>query len=520
MTGRSMQHLLSVWLVLSAIFLLSVFARFSLVNKAISNYDHCDFFLLTTFENWNERGVADCHFSPILTYNNPGDKHVASYKRLESVSGDNYFVSFPPFSFLFAYAVFKAIHIAPGKLAIQVLNIALHFISAFFIYLLVFNYYNKNTSLKLFMPALVAFVVYLFIPIVMYMHTVVYFPETFGQVLWIIAFYLTFSWFNSSVENKHRAGYLLSLSIFFMTYSEWIGIFYATILLILVKRSDVIEKSDKSFITKSIFISSASAVLLTLIQYSSINGIKALAKAFVVRYAERSGLLDSTHSDLGFNFFSAVSYLRFMTNLNAVLFPFGYLLIVLVIIIGFIKGYPYLWQTIKKHKMLVVLATMPGIIHLFVFFNSSVIHSHCVAVLGVGIAVFLGCITCRIYSVATGKKIILNILVVFILCTSIAAAKLNFDHSHAAHNDYSFLTQTADFIKQDAQKDEAVFLNIKTELSNSLNYISFMSKRNMLNIKDTVEAKWELQKLNKTKAVFYQFDSQAKAPFVCRFSIH
>lgn len=505
--------------VLIVVFLISVFARIGLVNNVVSNYDHCDFFLLTTYENWNERGIKDCHFTPVLTYNNPGDKHVAYYKRLESKEGDNYFVSFPPFAFLFPYTIFKVLHVVPGKLAIQVFNMFLHFVSAFFIYLLLFRHYIKNDPLRLHLPSLVAFTVYLFIPILLYAHAVVYFPETLGQVFWIIALYLSMRWVDAGVEAKRKTAYLLATVVFFMIYTEWIGIFYVIILLIAVQRSKVIELADKLFLMKSVFISAASAIVLTFVQYSSIDGVVSLLKAFVIRYAERSGMMDTTHSDLGFNYFTPGSYMRLAANLHSVLFPFGYLLIVMAIIIGFNKGFNYLLDAAKRNKILLSLATIPGIIHLFVFFNSSVIHSHCAAVLAPGIAVLFGLVYGWLLDNfgRTVKSILMQSAVVVI---AIFFSKQYFDRSHQPHPDHSFLTQAANTIKQDAQKDEVIFLNIKTDLGNPLQYISFMSKRNMLYANDSVEVKQAFATLNKSKAVFYQFEAADQKPLVSRFAIH
>lgn len=507
----------STLFVMLIIFLFSVYLRMALVNNTISNYDHCDFFLLTTFENWEERGIADCHFSPILTYNNLGDKHVAYYKRLESKEGDNYFVSFPPFAFLFPYGIFKLLHIVPGKLAIQVLNMLLHFVGAFFIYMILFRHFNKSTSLKLHFPSLVAFTVYLFIPILLYTHAVVYFPETLGQVLWVVAIYLTTRWVDAGAEAKRKSAYLLGIAIFFMIYTEWIGILYVVVLLIVLQRNKAYEPSDKIFLIKSVLVSFMLSITLTLVQYSSIDGFWALAKAFAIRYAERSGLMDAVHSDMGFNFFSSESYLKFAINLNAVLYPFGYLLILLTAIVVFKSGFAYLLQVIKRNKILFSLATFPGIIHLFVFFNSSVIHRHCVAVLGISIAVFSGLISAWfINRMGAGSKII--IIQIAIICIAVILSRLNLDSSHPAHSDHSFLSTAAKVIKQDSKKDEVVFLNMKTEFPNPLHYISFMSKRNMLYANDSVDAKNKLGLLQKSKGVFYQFNEISEVPVVYRFS--
>lgn len=226
MAHYSFKYSLGVWIALIVIFLVSIFVRLNLINNTVTNYDHCNFFLDPIFQNWQQRGMADCHFSPVLTYTNSGDKHMVSYKRLESPEGDNYFVSFPPFAFMLTYKIFSLLHITSGKLSIQIANLLLHFISSIFIYLLVFNYCNRNSTVKSFIPAVTAFAVYVFTPIVMYTHVMIYFPETMGQVLWIVALYLSVKWFNSYPTRNHTVAYLLFVVLFFLIYTEWIGIFY------------------------------------------------------------------------------------------------------------------------------------------------------------------------------------------------------------------------------------------------------------------------------------------------------
>ncbi len=521
LTQNSITRILFFWCALTAIFCASIFVRKSLVNKTVSNFDHCDFYLSTTFENWGERGLADCYFSPILTYNNPGDKHVAYYKRLESKQGDNYFVSFPPFTFLFTYTLFKTLHLVPGKLAIQWLNICLHFISAYFIYLLIFRRYNKTLPLQLYTPALAAFTVYMFIPVVLYTHTVVYFPETLGQVFWLIALYQTFRWLNSSPEKKVTNALTLGLVLFFMTYTEWIGIIYAIVFVFFVARSNTMEQYDKKIAIKSVGIASLAALLLTGIQYGSINGVVNLAKAFLLRYSERSGLLNADHSDLGYNFFTLESYWRFAGNLHTALFPYGYLLVLFTVLLLIKNGKSFVLQVLQKNKLLLALSFLPGIVHLFIFFNSTVIHRHCVAVLGVGIAIFSGIAVKYLLS----KKISINkaklakgITAVF-MCITVCLSIWNFSAYLTPLPDYSYLTQVATFIKADAQKEEVIFLNFPTELSSSFNYISFTAKRSILPANDTKEVITQLKKLHKPKAVFYQFNEPRKPPLVYRISI-
>ena len=517
-------RLSGLFITLLAFFSVSIVVRQSFINNTVNNYDHCDFFLLTTFENWQERGIADCHFSPIQTNNNPGDKHVAYYTRLESASGDNYFVSFPPFSFLFAYGVFEVSHITPSKISIQVLNLALHFVSAFFIYIIVFRKYRKEESVVIHTPSLFAFSAYLFIPILLYEHLDIYFPELLGQVFWIGTLYFSFRWFEKLQRRKIDV-LLISLFIFFMCYTEWIGIFFVVVLLWVLRKNKFIEQREKRQLAKGVILSSIAALALTLVQYGSIAGLPKLFKAFALRYAERSGILNSEHSDMGLNYATAESYARFFESLHSVLMPFGYLLLLGVCVAIYKLGLDRLRLFIKANTNLVGLALLPGIIHLLVFFNSSVVHRHCLAVLGVGIAIGIGILAHWVISEMGTKKIFVNSGLIVVMTLSIFLCKAHFEKTY--HNEYDFspLTTAANFIHENSQRNEVIFLSVKTNVPVPINYISFKSGRNMVYANDWLDAREKLKKLNAKRlevnpaGIFYKFNPSAGKPVVYRFSI-
>ena len=113
-----------------------------------------------------------------------------------------------------------------------------------------------------------------------------------------------------------------------------------------------------------------------------------------------------------------------------------------------------------------------------------------------------------------------NIIHIAVIGIAILFSNQYFNNAHPAHKDFSYLTEAANVIKRDSQKDEVVFLNTKTKLSNPLQYLSFVSKRNILYANDSLDARKKLEKLNKSRAVFYQFNTIASAPVVCRFTIH
>ena len=136
------------------IFLVSILIRLPFFNKPVRSGNFSQIITLTTLENWETQGLKACHFCPVLTWNNPADKFISFYKRVEDQKGNNYFVSFPPFAFLFAYFVFKIIHLTLNQLMLEILALMLHFISAFFIFQIIQNVLQKN---KISLPGILGF---------------------------------------------------------------------------------------------------------------------------------------------------------------------------------------------------------------------------------------------------------------------------------------------------------------------------------------------------------------------------
>jgi hypothetical protein len=516
---------LGAGIVLLCVFLVSIGVRQFGINNVVDNTNHPDIFMLETLKIWGQRGLADCHFSPIQTFGHPGDKGIAYYKRLESKQGDNYFVSFPPFSFLLAYGLLKLAHLIPGKLAIQVLNLALHLVSAFFIYMIVFEASSKNAELKhrclagLHIPSMVAYGIYLFTPVLMYVHVAVFCPEIVGLAFWVIALYFTMNWFNSASDRKNAKALLLGSIVFLMIYTEWIGLFYVGVLLFILLKSRKEESRKHLFLIRTLICSTVLSLSLTIFQYGLIDGPSALFHAFLIRFSERSGLRDSAHSDLGYNYLNLASYPRLWSIIESGFFPLVYFLAGMLLLILFLKGYRYLYAGIRKDIRLLSLAILPGILHLLVFFNSSVIHGHCISVLGPGAAIASGILAywAQQYPVLQKSYWWRNVLPVAILFLVIFSSGFYYYHSwNRPKKDYSFLTKAASLIQKDAGDEDALFLNVQTELANPELFISYAANRNMACARDSIQAVELFRKSKKRRGVFYQFTESGKPPLIFR----
>ena len=81
---------------------------------------------LRIIQIWYDNGIEKYNYNPVMNYNTPVDKFInneanASGKMLDA-DGNYYYVSHPPFAYYFPYYVFKAIHVRPDVLPLQIFN--------------------------------------------------------------------------------------------------------------------------------------------------------------------------------------------------------------------------------------------------------------------------------------------------------------------------------------------------------------------------------------------------------------
>ncbi len=502
------------------LFLISVYIRLPFLTNKVECSDNQYINTLTCLENWKQYGLSAYYFSPVQTYNNPGDKFVTYYKRLEDKKGNNYYVSFPPFAFLFAHFVLKISNIYPGKLPLQIINLFLHLLSAVFIYLIICNLYNKNFK-SLFLPAVIAYTVYVFMPVMLYIHTSVYFPEMFGQVIWITGIFFTLKLFKNINYISAKNFWLIGSILFFMIYTEWIGVFYAfTIALICFFKR---KKNVKYIILfRTVAISSVLSLLLIFVQYSSINGIGNMIHSSSLRFLERSGLFAAKYSDMGINIYSFSSYIHFFKNINRALIGFGYLSILFFIIILLFKKIKNKINLANKYTLLLLLSVLPVIIHFFVFFNANAIHFHFMGRLAVPVSLGTGIIIYKLIDLSSVKykKIVkcgMITVIIFISVISVIIFKKDMKNNC---ND-SFLSNAINIIKSNSKNDEVIFIKTNDNSLQDIIYLSFQTKRNMDRAKNLADAKNKIKQSGKclTKGVFYDFDQLLNTNKIYHFKV-
>ena len=214
-----------------------------------------------------------------------------------SEDGNYYYVSHPQFAYIFPYLVFKLFQIKPTVLSIEIFHLVINFFCAGFIYLIICLLSIQRPFKKIFIPGLIAFIVYLFSPAVLWFQANTYMSDTLVHLPFILAVYTILKLLMR--KRFYSVKYLLyyALFLFLMIYTSFLGIFFAATVFLysLIKLRKETVFLPLIFITISV---SALTVLLIINQYSQINGLEAYVIQMIDRFSERGSF--SGESFLGF----------------------------------------------------------------------------------------------------------------------------------------------------------------------------------------------------------------------------
>jgi hypothetical protein len=494
-------------------------------------------------------GLFESHFSPIQTYNNKGDKYAAFYKRVEDKNGNNYYVSFPPFSFLFPTIIFKIIHIPPSKFILQIFNLVIHFISAILVFLIILNADSKrktdffNGKNKLFLGAIIAYIFYLLSPVMLFFHTEVFSCETFSRPLWLAGILISFKIFNQNSKIKKIDLFLISLITFLLTYSEWLGIFFGTAVLIIAfikirefkknQFSDVFapslkgetsensppfrvrgkvnfQLSEVSIKTNSYYLKLIKCILLSVlfslalmvVQYSSINGFYDFIHSLFIRFVERSGYFGERLSSMHISIFNLQSYKLFFENYNSALFGFGYLTIALLLFLIITKKVK-LNFTLSPINVLFILSVFPTLIHSIIFFNANVIHLECFSRISVPFSIMLGISANKFFINFRNKYI--KFLLLFVILMLVYFSKIRFDKYYDEKFNAQFINKTANFIKYNSSGEDVIFVNIQTSCPAPYLYLIYKTKRNIISVEYYKQANEKFLAIPQSNGKYFEF---------------
>ncbi len=462
-----------IYSILILIFFVSVVARFPNLNRSISSHHEptTSAHMLVTQQTWFENGGLKSFFNPIVTYGNQSNKFIKNdMGELKDKKGNSYYVSYPPFSYIFPYLIFRLFNIYPDVLPLEIFNLFFHFISALFIFLIVKEASNNDCEKQLNTPAIIAFTIYLFSPVALWYHSNAYIVDVFLQPIFIICIYFLLKIISDKNAEKKIYYIYFAIANFLMIYTEWMGIFFAFTVCIYTLIN--FRKKEMQILLYITVLTSILSILLILFQYFQIDGFSSFIKFAANKYMGRSGYVSAASRD-NINIYSADSWKSVVFHYILGYLPF--LLFILILIFSYFKhsSINILLNNGKNEvwKFLGIISLSPVILHHLVFFNFTSFHDYSVLKTGVFISIFAGWSYFKLIDFFNeessvndhrislslqdkiSKIIFINLLFIFLTAVSI----LQFKITNPIQNINIYKT-IGEKIKNTAKENEVVFL--------------------------------------------------------------
>jgi hypothetical protein len=365
-------------LTIFGLFILSIFIRQEkLEAELFPSKEWITAHVLITNHIWETQGgPAAFGFCPIYTFEGRGNKHSTAMGGVKDKDHNAYYVSYPPFAFIFAHYSLKILGGEP-LYSIRTLNLLIHFFCAYFIYLII-RKLASNTKDHYSLAGVFGAFLYLFSSGTLWAHSILYFADMLVQLILIIAIYCCIKLIKKDFTKQRNILLIIGLVFFLATYTEWLGLFFsfftgfAFLIAFILKRESLYFKA---FIT--IGIASSLALSLTIFQYSSIAGFDALVEVSQKKYDIRSGYEAQSISEAGFNIHNSYSFDKLRSD-----FTRNFLMVVNLIAIFFIILIPLIiWKKTRlkmigiQLKTLLILTLIVSILaHYLLFFNFNAVH--------------------------------------------------------------------------------------------------------------------------------------------------
>jgi energy-converting hydrogenase Eha subunit A len=430
---------------LFAIFGISVLIRLPLLDKPLSHpREWLTATVLRHLEIWDQEGLAKAHFAPITTYPNAANKNINNEaSEHKDAEGNFYYTSFPPLAYYAPYVAFKVLRVKPGVLPIQIFGLALHFLSGLFVYLSARRILGPTNSTA---PAVIAFIVYIFAPITLWLQANIYMSDIFAQVMFAsgIYFWLRFS---TSLSVRSWECIAFGVVVFAFVYSEWLGVLFA---LSVVLHAMITRDQPARFrLTLSAVFGTIAALGLTVWQYSQIAGFHTFYSSLHQRFALRSGL--GQQDQLSFHPWQPLGWL-FLVTYYALAYGADIVLIVLWASWSRRSG-----STSRSVKSAIFFAAvLPVILHHLLLFNFTAAHEFSVLKAAPFLAIAAGLLVAKLWG---RPNPIWRMRPRVVVATSLllCCAACVWDYSLIVGPETSAYKTIGDFIAQNARPDEIVF---------------------------------------------------------------
>jgi len=482
-------------LTLLLIFFLSFYIRTPWLDKPLSKSGWVTAHTLITVEIWNRNGICPSAATPVYTFQD-SDSGICALAGIRDKEGECYYVSYPSGGFMGPYLFFKLTRLDANEKNLRIFNMLLQFISAFFLYLLLLKVHRLSFN-QFCLPALIAFILYCYLPIFLFFHSEVYFSDTLAQPLFYICIYLFLSWKNSL---KRKFLILFSVLYFIFLMTEWLSVMLGITLFVYAFFLKI-PKSEKIKFILSLSLISIFTGILFVLQYSSINDFDTFYEMMIKKYAVRSGASGIEASEYGYSLSNPKSYSFIEGHYNRWFLPLinltGLLIPLWLCVVIFFKRFRISSEKIQ----LILLSFFPVFLHLLILFNFNAVHEMG-AMKVAGFLVIMVSLTVSTFIIISQNKIINSIIAfsLFLLIgfKSYQSVIIYNKKSEELYSDF-FNKRFGDGIQAHSTASDLIMVNIFTSPE-----LIWHAKRNPSIANNLNDAQRIMTELNKPNAVYFE----------------
>ena len=214
-----------IFIVLAFVFMVSCYVRSPKVEQSYTNSD-ATYHVLLTMQAYDQTPISVHIFLPIQTFGASYNKFINNGPSLMMDKyGNNYYVSFSPMGFVAPYIFCKIFHLPLSDNSIYIFNCLLLLVSAILVGVVSCKLAPKQiTGGKCFA---FAFLVYILQPETMATQGIVYWHQSFSQMILLCGILL---FIKDITEANDKIIYFLLLLIveFLYAYTEWTGYVFAS----------------------------------------------------------------------------------------------------------------------------------------------------------------------------------------------------------------------------------------------------------------------------------------------------
>jgi hypothetical protein len=457
------------------IYALSVVARLPYLDNPLGlHHDEGTARALIHSAVWWEDGPSAGGYIMRRTLMSPGDKHLGSGPG----DGNVYYYSFPPGHPLLAFAVHRAVGYEPTIDSVRWLNLALGFLSAVGIYLIVRELLRKLPVLWSRFAAMVAFTLYVFTPVGLWYHSNAYMSSSVVQPFFIAALLAAAYAYRPRESRPWLWPVLYGVAVALACYTEWLGpaLAFVTVIVWLFRRDDAV--------LRRLAVAGAAAAAITLgivaVQYTiSLGGLGEFARHGADRYTIRSGF--DAGGGGGWTIWRYASWERLAYQYAR---SVGYLAVLAVVL--------WIWDRVAGRAtpgrfragdapipVVLVLSLVPVVLHNLVLFDHTVVHDFDMLKWSVFLCVAIGVLVGRLLARYATKTPRVSLAwpagVALVLATVVLALSWNwFDYQNKDERPEPERLGTR--IAATVEPDEVVFIASSTYLP--FNMVTWYSGRN------------------------------------------